>query len=506
MSRISHIIILPLMILALACSAAPVRSGESAESVPDTVNSYRWGAVYTGLIDLKEDGDWFPWNDPAARSFLTDRVSLMFEADFARYFNLFAKGATGMWGRRDADVYSSRFFIDQGHIAVNWNDLVAGKLFMRERVFRNRNRLMFLVSNDSPLISMRGEGLDASVLTAGPVHLSYTGAVFRPRYAQMRNFGFPAMPIAGEYLNVFEGGIKRYFWHAGLSLAQVNSIKFNDSALYGITGGFTAAGGHVNLEFSRLAPGWDEFEDGLFGFDFDAMKWGGFSAGLPVDGALAAEWTGLILNAGETGKFGITPGYRYSGVEFSNVFGEVPSGYVESYIETWWKHAKLASLVTVKAADRYDYNTGEGGGVLETSLWTRLKGGLETTARAFFTEGSRPVLIFSSVDDNKLTRLLTTARLDDTGGNSKFSFLTQAGVNLGRRWTLGGSLYLERSVEGFYSADLEMRGGKRFVFRASAGTFIPGSTWASLNFDPVGPVTMRDRVISFYTRISLGGI
>jgi hypothetical protein len=102
--------------------------------------------------------------------------------------------------------------------------------------------------------------------------------------------------------------------------------------------------------------------------------------------------------------------------------------------------------------------------------------------------------------------MLTTARLDDTGGESQFSFLTQAGVNLGRRWTLGGSLYLERSAEGFYSADIEMRGGKRFVFRASAGTYFPGTAWATLNYDPVSPVTMRDRVLSFYTRISLGGI
>jgi hypothetical protein len=495
-----------MVLMVLVCSSAPVRSGESAESAPDTAASYRWGGVYTGLIDLREDDRFFPWNDPALSSFRTDRVSLMYEADFARYFNLFVKGTTGLWGR-DVDVYSSRFFIDQGHIAANWKDRAAGKLFLRERVFRNRSRLMLLVSNDSPLISMRGEGLDVSVLTAGPVHLSYTGAVFSlPEEQQKKNFGLPSMPIVGDYLNLFEGGIKRSSWHAGLTLARVNSNQFNDSALYGVDGGFSVAGGSINIEFARSAPGWDEFEDGLFGFDFDAMKWGSFSDGLPADGALAAEWTGLILNAGETGKFGITPGYRYSGAGFSDVFGEVHSGYVESYIETWWKHATLASLLTFKAADRYDYATGKGGGVLETSLWTRLRGGLETTARAFFAEGSRPVLIISTVDDNNLTRLLTTARLDDTGGKSEFSFLTQAGVNLGRRWTLGGSLYLERSLEGFYSADIEMRGGKRFVFRASAGTFIPGSTWAALNYDPVVPVTMRDRVISFYTRISLGGI
>ncbi len=164
-------------------------------------------------------------------------------------------------------------------------------------------------------------------------------------------------------------------------------------------------------------------------------------------------------------------------------------------------------LVTLKAADRYDYETGKGGGVLETSLWTRFRGGLETTARAFFAEGSRPVVILSTVDDNSLTRLLTTARIDDTGGESEFSFLTEAGINLGRRWTLGGSVYLERSVSGFYSADIEMQrpgrgscSGHRLV-RTS-----PDMTFAGLNYDPALQETIRDRTISFYTRISLGGI
>jgi len=508
-NRVNRIIFLyaaSLAVLVLLFVPGRAVCGEN-ETPPDSSGSYRWGGVYTSRIALNEYTTGFPWNDPASRSYLTDRVSLMFDADFGRYLNFFIKGTTGLRGL-DSDIYKSRFFIDQGHLSATWRDRVTGKLFLRERVFRNRNRLMYLVSNDSPLISRRGEGFDIAALTAGPVLLTYTGAVFRDPWEQKQNGGLPPLPFEGRFLNLFGGGIQRDSWHAGLTFADVRSTwSWQDfSVLYGLDGGFALAGGRVNIEFARSAREWDDFEDGLLGLDFDAMDWGSFSAGLPVDGVLAAEWTGFAWNAEGKGKFGLTPGYRYSGALFIDHIGEVSPGYVESYIETWWKHAKLASLVTVKAADRYDYDTGKGGGVLETSLWMRLRGGLETTARAFFAEGSRPVLIISTVDDNSLTRLLTTARIDDTGGMSEFSFLTEAGINLGRRWTLGGSVYLERSITGFYSADIEVRGGKRFVFRASAGTYIPVSTCVDLNYDPVPQVTHRDRAISFYTRIWLGGI
>ena len=510
MNRMNRILLLSALSLALLAQLSvpeAARCEEGGISQSDSSGSYRWGGVYTSLIRLKEHPIYFPWNDPARASYLTDRVSLMFDAKFAEYFHFFIKGTTGLWGRDD-DIYSSRFFIDQGHISATWRDRVTGKLFLRERVFRNRNRLIYLVSNDSRLISKRGEGFDIAALTAGPVLLTYTGAVFRASWEQKQNGGLPPVPFEGRFLNLFEGGIQRDSWHAGLTVADVRSTwtRWDNSVLYGLDGGFALGGGSVNIEFARSTQQWSDFEDDLLGLDLDAMKWGSFSSGLPVDGVLAAEWTGFAWNAGGKGKFGLTPGYRYAGDRFIGEIGEVSSAYVESYVEMWWKHATLASLVSVKAADRYDYGTGEGGGVLETSLWTRFRGGLETTARAFFAEGSRPVLIISTVDDNSLTRLLTTARIDDTGGMSEFSFLTEAGINLGRRWTLGGSVYLERSITGFYSADIEVRGGKRFVFRASAGTYNPVSTYADLNYDPVPRVTRRDKAILFYTRIWLGGI
>lgn len=480
-----------------------------AGAVSDSSGSVRWGGTYTGLIRLDENPSYFPWNDKAAHSHLTDRVSLMFDARSARYLHFFIKGTTGLRvPALDEDVYSSRFFIDQGHLSAKWKGRLKGKLFLRERVFRNRGRLMQTVSNDSRLVSGRGEGFDAEVRAAGSVLLAYTCAVFRNPVEQKRDFGLPPLPLSGRFLNLFEGGIDRRSWHAGMTIADggLSWLEGDYLALYGLDAGFGLAGGTVNIEFARSARDWEDFEDGLFGLDAGAMEWGGFSAGLPSDGVLAAEWTGLELDAGGKGKFGLTPGYRYSGEGYIDRIGEVSSGHVESYAELWWKHAGLAMLTSLKAADRYDYRTGEGGGVLSASFWTRLRGGLETTARAFFAEGSRPVLVISTVDDNSLTRLVTTARFDDAGGGSEFSFLTEAGVNLGRRWTLGGSIYLERSVRGFYSADIEMRGGNRFVFRASAGTYVPVSTYADLNYDPALQATGRDKSISFQTRIWLGGI
>ncbi len=513
MSRASGISVLFVIGVALLALSAPALCEESAASEPDSSSSYRWGAVYTSMIDLREKGYAFPWNDPSAVSHYKDRVSLMFGADFGRYFDFFIKGTTGYLGKgREYLPDRPPFFIDQGHISARWRAVLAGKLFLRERVFRNRNRLILLVSNESRLIRNRGEGLDIKVLTAGPALLTYSGAVFRYFRDQRENGGLPVTDPKGAYLNLVEGGIKRSRWHAGITIADVRPSddipwwRGLRSAMYGIDGGFDLAGANVYVEYSRSVANWSDFEDDLFGFDFGTMKWGDFSAGLPEDGALAAEWTGLNIHAEGTGRFGITPGYRYSGLRYKDVIGEVERGIVESYIELWWKHEKLAMLVSLKAADRYYYWSGEGGGVYEASLWTRLRGGTELTARSFFWGGYYPALLCSVVDDNSLTRLSMTARMEEAGGSSEFYFLTEAGINLGRKWTLGGSVYLEGSREGFYSADIEMRGGKRFVFRASAGTYIPGSTSAALNYDPYLPETKRDRVISFYTRIWLGGI
>jgi len=494
-------------LLARLCVPVSARCS-GLEATPDSSVSIRWGGVYTNLIRLDEYPLYFPWNDNSRSSHLSDRVSLMFDVRSARQSHFFIKGTTGLRGTSWHDVYSSRFFIDQGHISATWKGRLTGKLFLRERVFRNRGRLMCLVSNDSHLVSRRGEGFDVAALTAGSVFMTYTSAVFRDPVEQKRNFGLPPLPLQGIFLNLFEGGIDRGSWHLGLTLVDVRSswTQHDYSALYGLDGGFSLEGGGVNIEFARSAYRWDDFEGGLFGFDPGAMEWGSFSEGLPSDGSLAAEWTGLELNAGAKGRFGLAPGYRYSGRRFKDEIGEVSSGYVESYAELWWKHARLAMLASLKAADRYDYRTNRGGGVLSASFRTRLRGGLETTAKTFFAEGYRPVFVISTVDDNSLTRLVTTARLDDTGGESWFSFLTEACVNLGRRWALGGSMYLERSVRGFYSADIEMRGGRRFVFRASAGTYVPVSTYADLTCDPVAQTTRRDKSISFQTRIWLGGI
>jgi hypothetical protein len=497
-----------LALIALAILWVPAVAREEGASGPSngTAAGIRWGGVYTGLIDLGEDEEKFPWNDPLSEVHITDRISLMLDAGFSRYFNLFIKGTTGLLGE-DEGVYSSRFFIDQGHFSASSGDRLGGSLFLRERAFDNRGRLMFFVSNDSELISRGGEGLSVSARTAGPAVVRYIGAVFRDPDEQKENGGLPAMPAYGDYLNILDAGVDRLGWHLGLTLAGVRSQRTGDFVAYGIDGGFGLGGGRIMLEFARSSAGcWSDVEGGILDIDFDEMKWGSISSGLPEDGALAAEWTGFVWDTGKGGRFGLTPGYRYSGDDYMESFGEIRPGHVESYVEVWWKHAKLASLISIKAADRYDYSTGDGGGLLETSCWTRLRGGLEATARAFFAEGRRPVVLLSTTDDNSLTRLTATARIDDTGGESEFSFLTEAGVNLGRRWTIGGSIYLERSVEGYYSAHIEMRGGKRFVLRASAGTYSTISNYAALNYDPAPQVTSGDRVMSFYTRIWLGGI
>ena len=311
MNRASGISVLLVIGVALVSLSLPAWCEESAASEPDSSLSYRWGAVYTSLIELREKGYYFPWNDPSSHSYLTDRVSLMFDAEYAKSLHFFIKGTTGVrGGPKDEGVYQSRFYIDQGHISANWQDRVTGKLFIRERAFRNRNRLIYIVSNDSWLIRQRGEGYDIAVMTPGPFLLTYTGAVFRDSREQKQYFGLPPGDMEGAFLNLFEGGIQRDFWHAGLTISDVRSNKPHSylemySAMYGLDAGVGLAGGRINLEFARSAASWSDFEDDLFGFDFEAMEWGNISAGLPEDGVLAAEWTGLAIHTEGAGRFGV---------------------------------------------------------------------------------------------------------------------------------------------------------------------------------------------------------
>lgn len=497
----AYIVVIAVSGMIAAWRPSPAPAGETAA---DTAAVGTWQLLYRSRIELAEYSYPFPWNDPISEAHLSDRVAAMGLWRPGGGFELFAKGATG---RRTwwLPPPTTRFAFEQGHVSYRSGDRISARLFAFERGFVSPHRLLRLVSNDSPLISQRGEGADLWARVAGPVSVRYTGAAFKER---RDGSGLPTPGGGGDFLSTVSLRAEAQGWHAGLLLGDTRSQVFGDAVLVGIDAGIPAGPADLVVELARSARGsWDDMREGkLFEADADRMGDGKFSDGLPPDAAVAAEILGLEAVSRRYGRFGMIPGYRYAGEEFMDAAGETVPGTVESYLTAWWRHPRLAALLTLHAADRCGASDGIDGGVLSTALDARLRGGVGTRAALLFREGRRGTIIVSIIDDTPLSRVTATARLDDAGGVNEFSFLSEAAVNIGRRFSLGGTLLLEAPSRGYYSARLEMRAGRRLLARASFGSYLPVSEYVWLNYGPGAVAARGERYLSLYLRVSMGGI
>ncbi|MDD3642042.1 MAG: hypothetical protein PHQ19_01040, partial [Candidatus Krumholzibacteria bacterium] len=459
--------------------AAPAPAGETAA---DTTAVGSLQVLYRSRIELSEYSHPFPWNDPLSEVHLSDRVAAMGLWRPGKGFELFAKGATAdrSWWLPPPET---RFAFEQGHASYRLGERVEARLFAFERGFGSPNRLLQIVSNGSPLISQRAEGVDLSARIAGPVRVRYTGGAFK---ARRDGSGLPSPNGGGDFLSTLSLRAEAGGWHAGLLLGDTRSQEFGDAVLVGIDLGIPAGPAGLVIELARSAPGsWDDLRgEKLFEVDLDRMSAGEISGGLSPGAAVGAEILGLEAVSGRYGRFGMAPGYRYVGDKFTSGAGETVPGTVESYLTAWWRHPRLAAMLTLHAADRCGAADGVDGGILSTALDTRLRGGVGTRAAVLLREGRRGSLVVSVVDDTPLSRVTATARLDDAGGGNDLSFLTEAAVNIGRRFSLGGTILLEPPARGYYSARLEMRSGRRLLARASFGSYLPASEYARLNYGP----------------------
>lgn len=502
MRGIAHIVACAVVCGALT-AAPPVGAAEEG-TAPDTAAVGAWQGLYRARIHLSEHSDRFPWNDPVAETHSNDRVALMGLWRPGGGFELFAKGATGKslgW----IDGPRSNFAVEQAHLSYAYRARFEGRLFAYERAFGSPNRLLQLVSNDSPIVSQGGEGLDASFGIAGPVSLRYTGAGFKE---QRDGSGMPSSGGGGDFLNIISIQAEAGIWSAALLLSDTRSQDFGDAVLAGLGFGIPLGQTRLVAELARSVEGsWTDLRDmKLFDADFDRMIAGEISRWLSPEVSMGAELLGLEASAKRYGRFGIVPGYRYAGSGFANAGGEAVPGTVESYLTAWWRHPRLAALLTVNAADRYVASEERSGGVLAATFDTRFRDGVETRGTALLREGYRGVFIVSVIDDNALSRVSATARVDDAGDGNDLSFLAEAAVNIGRKFTLGGTLLLESSARGYYSADLEMRSGRRFFARASFGSYVPASEYVQLNYGPSATAVEGELFMSFHARVSLGGL
>ena len=504
---------------ALACALlllamhAPAR----AQDRPDTSLVYRWSAVYRSGINIKRASLAFPWNDEASFSHLNDRLAILGEVAYGDHLSLFAKGATGF--RLGGDYQEDQFILDQAHVGFDLlGGAITGRLFSRERVYRLDQKLLTIVSDEKLLwiasdesgIVDHGEGLALRVNAGAHVSLNYVESIIRSD-ASLRG-GLPSFQREENYLRVlrFEALQSRHV-HAGLTVSDFRVGAYGHRITVGTDFGVGLRGIDLFAELARTqSGGWDGLrEHVLFDLNWGEASLGDFGALFSPDDAFAAEIEGLRLGMGGLGAAGLIPGYRFCGRNFQNLSGErLPRGLDESYVLAWWKPARYDAVVSIDASDGTLY--GEDLSRLVASARMRYRGGFELRESVLCRTGERSSAAVSFLDDNALSRLLMTVRMDDPGAGNLLSYLAQATLNLGSRVSAKSVLYLYRSRTSLYNVGLEFRPRERFLFQASVGSFTPQYESLTMEHDfdlyafEIEP-PLKDRFIQLFTRIWFGG-
>ena len=496
----------PVLACALLLAAhAPARS----EDRPDTSLVYRWSAVYRSRIDVDRTSLAFPWNDEESFSHFNDRLAILGELAYGNHLSLFAKGATGF--RLGGDYQEEMFVLDQAHAGFDLlGGAVTGRLFVRERVYRLDQKLLTIASDESGFVD-HGEGLALRVNAGAHVSLNYVESIIRDD--AVIHGGLPSFQAGGNNLRVLrlEAFQSRHV-HAGLTISDSRMEAYGRRITVGADFGVGLRGIDFFAELARTqSGGWDELrEHTLFDLNWDKASFGDFGALFSPDDAFAAEIEGLRFGMGGLGAVGLVPGYRYSGTQFTNppLEGEIPPGLDESYVLAWWKPARYDALVSIDASN--GTFRGEDLNRLVASARMRYRGGFELRESVLCRTGQRSSAAVSFLDDNALSRLVMTVRMDDPGAGNLLSYLAQATLDLGSRVSAKSALYLYRSRTSLYNVGLEFRPRERFLFQAAVGSFTPRYEGLTMEHDfdlyafELEP-PLKDRFIQFFTRIWFGG-
>jgi hypothetical protein len=469
----------------------------------DTSLVWTWSALYRSRLYIDRESRRFPWNDEAERSSLNDRLAFLGELSSAKGVSIFAKGATGY--RLSWPYQDEQLILDQGHIGFDLlGGGVSGRIFARERVYRTDQRLIALSSDDRWFADV-GEGL-AVELSGANGSLRYVESMLRYDFA--RRGGLPSFGREEDYLRLLRLEMfQRPRWHVGLTISELRESPTDDWFTVGADCGLAVGGVDFLAELASVHPGgWEDFTRGTpFPLSWDKARLDDVGAIFSRDEAFAAEIEGLALSMGRLGTAGIVPGYRYTGRTFDDVQGNgLPAGLRETYGLAWWKPARYDALVSVEAASGAtamgDLDRLIGG------VRARYRGGFELRESVLCEKGERSSAAVSFIDDNDLSRLAVTARVDDLGDRNALSYLARGTFNLGSRVTAKSALFLFRSGSSRYNLELEFRPAERFLFQVSAGSFIP--TYEGLTIDrslEFYPYPAERRFIQLFARVWFGG-
>ena len=200
--------------------------GRCTAAEPDSISTIDWTLLYAGRIDLTRRDEIFPWNDPEAVAHRNDRLVSMLLVRPHPAWAVFLKGASGYRREREG-VPRNRFALAQGHVGFDaGGGGVRGRLFLRERSFRTTHKLLPLVSNDSPFLDGRGEGLRLDVEgSSGRFHLRYIESTLRTEDLSIRG-GLPAFGGGGELFRIVSGSLRLAGGtRIGLTASEVRSVQ-----------------------------------------------------------------------------------------------------------------------------------------------------------------------------------------------------------------------------------------------------------------------------------------
>jgi len=489
------------LVIALCGASRPAAAADADSSIV-----FDWGALYRSRLSIERASDVFRWNDEASASHINDRLAILGNLAWGDRVSLFAKGATGY--RLEGPYRTEGFSLDQGHALFRLLDrAIEARLFSRERVFRTSHRLMEMLSDDAPLVARRGEGLALDIRAGRHAALRYVESIMRGPDEIERHGGLPVFHGGGDIVRMLRlegGGPSR--WHTGLILSQARSIAYGDAVMIGADAGLRVRGIDIMAELARSQPGtWEDLrEHSLFDLRTERSNSNRPSAFFSPNNVFAAEAGGIAFRSDRLGSAGIIPGYRFQGASFINPQGEIESDVSETYAVAWWRPAKYDALLSVDAAD--GLRAGEERRMMIGRFRARYRGGFELGEGIICREGARSAGIVSLLDENALSRMRMTVRIDELGGGNDVSCFAEGSINLSSRLTAKSALYLHGSRSSAYAVELEMRPRERFLLRIAFGSFMPAFEEMMLGSAPIVDTVSAERYIQLFARVWFGGI
>lgn len=485
---------------------SPAAAGAHAlpSAGPDSSSAFSWSALYRSRLAISRGSGALRWSDPAALAHVNDRLAVLAQYRAGVRWDVFVKGATG--SRFEGEEREARFALAEGHARARLlGGALEGRLFSRERIFRTDSRLLEVLSNDASFIDARGEGC-LLALTEGPLRARYIESFLRNPAEVEAASGLPLLRGGGDTYRLLSFELRSApRAHVGGLLSQTLTTAGEDAVMIGSGAGLRFLGIDCYAELARSSPGrWDDLAGrSLFDLRLGDATVDRPSALLSPYNAFAAEASFVSARSPWLGVAGAAGGYRFRGASFMNAEGELDARLSETYLTAWWKHPLYDVSVDVEAT-RGDREGSAEYRRLVASARARFRGAFELREGILCSSGDRSSAFVTLIDENRLSRMLVTARLDGLGEDNALSFDAEGGMNLGRSVTLGGALFVYRGAESLYHVDLEFRPRDRFLLRVAFGSFTPADEGIALarRFDAVPPA--GERAITLLARIWFG--